>query len=138
MKTFLSQMQSGRHDAFKRPDSPLVIVAEKYPLSRAALADLLTGDGYRVFQSDNVNAAMTCIDRNNEVAVLLADLEMPGWKSLVRHTLARTPTALVIGMLGTRSVRDDNDLSQRGVRVCLAKPISYEDIQRAIASKYRR
>jgi CheY-like chemotaxis protein len=54
-----------------------VIVVERYPLARTVLADLLVGDGYRVFQSDSAKSAITCIDQNKDVAAVLAD-----WKCL--------------------------------------------------------
>lgn len=117
---------------------PIVIVAEQYPISRAALVDLLTGDGYRVFQAENVDSAMLCIDRNKDAAVLLADLDMPGWRSLVRHTVATAPNALVIAMLGSQPIDDFSDLRRRGIRAWLAKPLVYDDIRRVISSKDRQ
>jgi DNA-binding NtrC family response regulator len=112
-----------------------VIVAERYPLSRAALADLLATDGYRVFQFDNANSASSCVDQNTNLAVLLADLDMPGWKSLIRHTLIVAPQVLIIGMLGAQSYGDDLDLKKRGIGSCLPKPIVYRDLQDLIRFK---
>lgn len=62
---------------------PLVaIVAEKDLMTRATLVTLLSYDGYRVFQEDNVNTATSSINLTNDLAVLFVDLDMPGWKSL--------------------------------------------------------
>ncbi len=58
-----------------------VIVADKHPIARAALASLLTYDGYQVFQADSVKMY---------------------------------------------------DLHERGLRLCLQKPINYNDVRRAI------
>ena len=118
--------------------SSIVIVAEKYPLSRAALADLLTCDGYRVFQTDNANSAMLLIQRYGNPATLLTDLEMPGWKSLVRHTRRTAPNALIIAMLESHSTPDFSDLRQRGIGLWFVKPLEYEDIHRAIRSRERQ
>jgi DNA-binding NtrC family response regulator len=58
--------------SFKQsPDS--VIIAENNSVARASLADLLSLDGYRVFQADNVKAALFCINRVDDLKVLLAD-----------------------------------------------------------------
>ena len=51
-----------------------VIVAEKHPVARAALATLLSYDGCRVFQADSPKAAISLIDSVGSIAVLLADL----------------------------------------------------------------
>jgi DNA-binding NtrC family response regulator len=114
-----------------------IIIAEHYPLSRAALSDLLLGDGYRVFQSDNARSAISCIEQNKDLSVLLADLEMRGWKSLVQHTLAVAPNALIIAMLGSDSIVDPSELRRRGIKFWLVKPVDYEELERAIRSKGR-
>ena len=108
-----------------------VIVAEHYPVACASLADLLTYDGYRVFQADNVKAALSFINRVDDLAVLLADLDMTGWRSIVRHTV-RTTDALVIAMEGNQPISAMYDLKERGIQVCLPKPIVYNDLRAAI------
>ena len=69
-------------------------------------------------------------ETNNRSAAL-ADLEMQGWRSIVRHAV-RTHGALVIAMEGNHPISEMHDLKQRGIRVCLKKPIIYDDIRRAI------
>jgi DNA-binding response OmpR family regulator len=109
-----------------------VIVAEKYPIARAALAALLTYDGYRVFQAEDLKAAMFCITNSvDDLAVLLVDLDMLGWRSIVRHAV-KTTRALVIAMEGNQPLSAINDWKERGIRVCLRKPIIYEDLRAAI------
>jgi DNA-binding NtrC family response regulator len=117
--------------------SPLtVIVAEKYPIARAALAALLSYDGYRVFQAENLNAAISRINAVQDVAVLLADLDMPGWRTIVRHAL-RTRDAVVIGMEGSHPISEMYDLSERGICLCLQKPIIYKNLRTTIEENIR-
>ncbi|HSE91313.1 MAG TPA: hypothetical protein VLJ79_34210 [Candidatus Binatia bacterium] len=111
---------------------PAVLVAEKYPLARVSLAELLQYDGYRVFQAGNRDAAITCIDENLDLAVLLTDLDMPRWKSLVRHAQTIVPKALVLGMVPFHLVPEPSELQRRGIHVCLAKPLMYEDVRQSI------
>jgi DNA-binding response OmpR family regulator len=108
-----------------------VIVAEKDPVARAALAALLSYDGYRVFQADNVEVALSCINRNDDLAVLLADLDMPAWQTIVRVTVSTT-NALVIAMEENHRPSAMGDLNEHGIRVCLAKPIIYNDLRALI------
>ena len=117
--------------------SPLtVIVAEKHPIARAALAALLSYDGYRVFQAESLNAAIANIDTVYDVAVLLVDLDMPGWRTIVRHVL-RASDALVIGMEGNHPISEMYDLNERGIRLCLKKPILYDKLRAAIEENVR-
>ena len=111
--------------------SRTVIIADKHPIARAALALLLTYDGYRVFQADSFKAAVSHINYNEDLAVLITDLEMPEWRSIVRHAV-KTTHALVIAMEGNHPVSKMYDLNQRGIRLCLQKPINYNDVRRAI------
>ena len=113
--------------------SPLtVIIADKHAIARAALASLLTYDGCRVFQADSLKAAVSHINYNEEnLAVLIADLEMPEWRSIVRHAV-KTTCALVIGMEGNHPISEMYDLHERGIRLCLQKPINYNDVRTAI------
>jgi DNA-binding NarL/FixJ family response regulator len=111
----------------------VVIVAEKHPLLRASLAALLSHDGNRVFQADNLNATISCIDRVTDLALLLADLDMPGWKSILQRALNKAPDAFVIAMAGVERIPAISALNQRGIQVCLQKPLIYKDVRQAIS-----
>ena len=112
--------------------SPLtVIVAEKYPISRAALAALLSYDGYRVFQAANARSAISHLNTVADVRVLLADLDMPEWSSIVRHA-TETTDALVIGLEGNVPFHKLYNVEEYGIRLCLQKPLRYEDVLSAI------
>ena len=123
-------MATENKSAIERSPST-IIVAERYQSARASLADLLSYDGYRVFQAANVKAALSCIDSVENLSVLLVDLDMNGWRSIVRHAVRRTD-ALVIAMEGNHPVSAMYDLKERGIRWCFPKPIVYSDLQAAI------
>jgi hypothetical protein len=74
------------------------LFVERYPFARAALADLLLGDGYRVFQSDNAKSTISCIEQNRDVSRGSRRPGDAGWKSLVRYTLVTASNAAVIAM----------------------------------------
>ena len=112
--------------------APTVIIADQHHVARAALAYLLTYDGYRVFQADSFKAAVSHINYNEDLALLIADLEMSEWRSIVRHAV-KTTQALVIGMEGYHPISKMYDLRERGIRLCLQKPINYNDVRKAIS-----
>jgi DNA-binding NtrC family response regulator len=85
-----------------------------------------------VFQADSLKAAVSYINYNEEnLGVLIADLEMPEWRSIVRHAV-KTTDALVIGMEGNHPISEMYDLHERGIRLCLQKPINYNEVRTAI------
>jgi DNA-binding NtrC family response regulator len=116
----------------------VVIVAEKHPILSASLAALLSHDGYRVFQAENLNATISCINRVPDLDVLLADLDMPGWKSILRHALNTAPSAFVVAMAGVERIPEISALNQHGVHVCLQKPLIYKDVRQAISKIIER
>lgn len=126
------------HEQIDSGFPPLAVVAEKDPMHRGTLAAFLSCDGYRVFEEDNENAVLSCIDSANRLAVLFVDLDMPGWRSLAWHALNTMPDAFVIGVSGNNAVPEDSDLEQFGIRVCLQKPILYNDVRRVLSESVER
>ena len=61
-----------------------VIVAESYTRAREALADLLRCDGHRAFEA-NAETALFAINSNTDAGVLLLDLDMANWKTILNH-----------------------------------------------------
>ena len=112
-----------------------IIVADRHPFARAALAALLSYDGYRVFQAQSFRATLSCLDQIPNVAVLIADLDTPEWRSIVRHAV-QTANALVIAMEGNHPYSEMYDLKALGIQVCLKKPITYRDVQKAIRQNF--
>jgi DNA-binding NtrC family response regulator len=101
-------------------------------MSRAALAALLSCDGYRVFQAADARSAITHLKNVPDVNVVLTDLDMPEWRSIVRHATTTTTDALQIGLVGNVPFWKVHDLEQEGIRLCLQKPLSYADVVAAM------
>jgi hypothetical protein len=78
-----------------------------------------------------MNATLCCINRIPDLAVLLADLDMPGWKSIVQHALDTAPDAFVIAMIGFERIPEIS--VQRSVQMCLQKPVIYKHVCQAIS-----
>ena len=112
-----------------------IIVADRHPFARAALAALLSYDGYRVFQAPSFRTTVSYLDQIPNVAVLIADLDTPEWRSIVRHAVKMT-NALVIAMEGNHPYSEMYDLKERGIQICLKKPITYRDVQRVIRENF--
>ena len=117
------------------PADLTIIVADRHPFARAALAALLSYDGYRVFQAQSFRTTLSCLDQIPNVAVLIADLDTPEWRSIVRHAV-QTTNALVIAMEGNHPYSEMYDLKARGIQICLKKPITYREVQKAIRQNF--
>lgn len=74
---------------------------------------------------------MSHINNTRGPAVLLVDLNMNGWKSIVRHALTKTDI-LVIAMVGKHPFSTMCELKGFDIQVCLLKPIIYHDVRWAI------
>lgn len=111
-----------------------VLVAEKYPLARATLAALLSHDGYRVFQAENVKAAIALVESLPDLGVLLADLDMIGWRSVLTQAVKRTGVT-IIAMEGMHPYSDMYDLKERGVSGSVQKPILYSELLQLIRER---
>lgn len=116
----------------------VVVVAEEDAITRATLAVLLSCDGYRVFQAENLNAGISCLQRVNDLTALFADLDMPGWKSLVDYAKHTSPDTFVIAMAGNDGIPEISDLRRYGIRAFLQKPLVYNDVRQALSVTVKR
>ena len=114
-----------------------IIITDRHPFARAALAALLSYDGHRVFQAQNLRMTLAHLDQIPNVAVLIADLDTPEWRSIVRHTV-KTTNAMIIAMEGNHPYSEMYDLKECGIQICLKKPITYRDVQKAIRQNFGR
>ena len=117
---------------------PVALVAEKDTISRATLVAVLSCDGYRVFQAENLNAAILYIGTMNDLAVLFADLSMPGWELLVQYARSMTPEVFIAAMAENDPVVKFSDLHRLGVQMCLQKPILYNELRQPLSATIER
>jgi len=110
----------------------VVIVVEQRPIARAALAQLLSYDGYQAIPADDLNAALAYTEFADNVTAVLVDLDLVGWRAIVRKAVAGKKL-LVIGMRGVHPITQDQ-LDRFGVAVCFDKPVTYGDIVYAIGT----
>jgi BarA-like signal transduction histidine kinase len=89
-----------------------------------------------VFQAADARSAITHLENVADVKVVLADLDMPEWRSIARHATATTD-ALLIGLVGNVPFWKVHDLKQEGIRLCLQKPLSYADVVVAMEENIR-
>lgn len=111
-----------------------VVLAEKYSAARDALAALLEDNGCELYEAENQQTAIRYIQRLETVSVLLVDLEMAGWRSIVSQAVRRH-NAFVIAIEGDQAVFEMEHFKRCGIHVYLKKPIIYDAILMAIRQK---
>jgi CheY-like chemotaxis protein len=109
-----------------------LLVTEGYPTALSSLSELLRYEGYRVIEAADTHAAISQIDANMDLAAVLADLDLPNWRLLVQHASVIVPQAFILGMAQAQSMPESSELQRRGIRLCLPKPLVFQDLRQAL------
>jgi CheY-like chemotaxis protein len=75
-----------------------MLVAESQASARSSLAELLRYEGYRVFEAHDRQSAFDSIEANPDLLVLLVDLYLPEFPSIIQHAQLKLAQPFVIGM----------------------------------------
>ncbi len=119
-----------------------VLVVEDEAAVRAMSVDALTELGYRVLEADGAEAALRLLDAHPEIALMFADVVMPGMngRKLADEARNRRPDLKVLFTTGyTRNAVVHNGVLDAGVDL-LGKPFTLEELGasvRAVLDKER-
>ncbi|HEY2155423.1 MAG TPA: PAS domain S-box protein [Isosphaeraceae bacterium] len=118
------------------PASGPILVAEDHEPSRRALARVLRGLGYRVLEAEDGRAAVE-LARGERPFVVLMDVNMPGMDGIeaVRTLRSdpRTRDLPIFALTGDVTVVNRRRIGEAGVDGYLEKPVSWEQIEQALA-----
>jgi two-component system, NtrC family, response regulator HydG len=110
-----------------------VLIVEDEELMRAILRELLTNAGYDVFSADSAETALT-IFAENEIAVTLTDIKMPGRDGLELLAQLRNidNSAVVIVMTAFSSVDTAISALRKGAYDYITKPFINDELLQAV------
>jgi two-component system CheB/CheR fusion protein len=118
------------------PASGPILVAEDHEPSRRALARALRGLGYRVLEAEDGRAAVE-MARGERPFVVLMDVNMPGMDGIeaVRTLRSdpRTRDLPIFALTGDVTIVNRRRIGEAGVDGYLEKPVSWEQIEQALA-----
>lgn len=117
-----------------QPSKGSILVAEQEAVSRLSLSELLRNEGYHVIEAADSRTAIEQINRQQDVEIILADLEMPSWASLIKHARSTLPNSFILGMFRFGAQANSRDAQEKGAHVCLTKPLSYNEVSQWIQS----
>ena len=109
-----------------------ILVAEKEPLARKSLSELFRHEDYQVLEASDSVSAINHINNNEGLHVILTDLDMPAWHSIIRHAHAVAPNAFILCMVGYVSIDDVTEAQRLGTNGHFLKPLEFADLHQSI------
>lgn len=112
--------------------APAVLVAEQEPTSRSSLSELLREKGYQVVEAADSGTALIQLNRDPSIKVILADLEMPSWATIVKQARSQLPNSLILGMVRYGAVANGREAQRLGAHAYLVKPLEFANVHQWI------
>jgi len=112
--------------------APSVLVAEREPTSRSSLSDLLREEGYQVVEAADSGTALIQLNRDPSIKIILSDLEMPSWATIVKQARSRLPEPLILGMVRYGALANGLEAQRLGAQAYLVKPLEFADVNQWI------
>jgi response regulator NasT len=107
---------------------PTILVAELETIARVSLAELLRHEGYRVVEAAGSDAALNQLEREDSIKIILTDLEMPSWDSIVKHARMNLPHCFILGMVRYGALANAREAAQLGANAHLVKPLTFDAV----------
>lgn len=109
-----------------------ILVAEREPVARTSLSELFREAGHRVQEAADSDSAILQINKDPGLKVIMLDIEMPSWRSVVTHARGTLPAGFILGMSAQDSSRMALEAQALGVHGYLLKPLVFDDVCEAI------
>jgi len=105
-----------------------ILVVERESVARTSLSELFREEGYHVHEAPDSNSAIGQINNDPAVKVIMLDVEMPSWRSVVTHARDILPAAVILGMSAQDSTRIALEAQRLGVHEYLLKPLVFDKV----------
>lgn len=109
-----------------------ILVVEREPVARSSLSELFREAGHSVLEAADSDSAISKINSESRLKVMMLDVEMPSWRTVVAHARGTLPAAVILGMSTQDSSRTALDAQRLGVHGYLIKPLVFDDVCDAI------
>ena len=112
--------------------APTILVAEREPTARSSLSELLREEGYRVVEAADSSTAVGQLGSDSSVRIILTDLEMPSWASIVKLARSQLPESFILGMLRYGALTNALEAQRLGAQGYLLKPLDFAEVNQSI------
>jgi two-component system response regulator HydG len=109
-----------------------ILVVERESVARTSLSELFRDEGHRVHEAPDSNSAIVQINNDPDVKVIMLDVEMASWRTVVTHARDTLPAAIILGMSAQDSNRVVLEAQRLGVHGFLVKPLLFDDVCKTI------
>jgi DNA-binding NtrC family response regulator len=97
-----------------------------------SLSELLRDEGYRVVEAADSCLALKQLSQEPQIKVILTDLEMPSWTSIIKHARANLPESFILGMVRYGALPNAHEAERLGAHAYLIKPLSFNEVNQWI------
>lgn len=112
--------------------APAILVAEREPTARSSLSELLREEGYRVVEASDSSTAVGQLSGDPAIRIVLTDLEMPSWTSIIQAARSRSPESFILGMLRYGAIANALEAQRLGAQAYLLKPLDFAEVNQWI------
>ena len=96
------------------------------------MSELLREEGYRVAEAADSGTALIQLDRDPSIKVILSDLEMPSWSTIVKQARSQLPDSLILGMVRYGALANALEAQRLGAHAYLVKPLAFAEVNQWI------
>ncbi len=111
---------------------PAILVVENEATSRISLSELLREEGYRVVEAAESNSAVNQLQNDPSIKIVLTDLEMPSWTSIIQQARSQSPEPFILGMLRHDALANAVEAQRLGAQAYLIKPLDFAEVNQWI------
>jgi CheY-like chemotaxis protein len=107
-----------------------ILVAEREPIARTSLSELLREDGFSVLEAADSSSAVDHINVTPNLNGILVDLTMASLSSIIKQAQRTIPGAFILGMASDPMY--SSEARSLGLHEYVVKPLVFEDLQKTI------
>jgi DNA-binding NarL/FixJ family response regulator len=86
----------------------------------------------RVVEAADSGSAVIELNRDPSIKIILSDLEMASWATIIKQTRRQLPDLSMLGMVRYGDLANRLEPQRLGVRAYLVKPLLFADVNRWI------
>ena len=116
----------------KKAHATTILVAESEATARVSLSELLRDEGHSVVEAADNVSAVSELSRDPSIQVILVDLEMPSWTSIIQQARLNLPNSFILGMVRYGALANALQAKQLGANTHLVKPLSFAEVNQWI------
>jgi DNA-binding response OmpR family regulator len=111
-----------------------ILVVERSPVARQSLSELFRSEGFQALEAADNITAIDRIMNNRKLNVILIDLDLPAWDSVIKKARANVPNAHILSMVSSRAVNDVAEAAKIGASRHFLKPLDFSYLHQSIQS----